>query len=234
VIFRCSKSLNTSFSYLLEIKMALGILRGLVSSQFENRNIGLGFLFVLLPIALLSMLPVIFGLSLDLPAVIFFAVRDIVYWILASVLMYLLLLAFKGQSASGRLPSVMSAYAVNSLIIFIAGLLMFLAFLIAVPSLFTTIASLEGIITPAELAVAISGIPIPSDAVLWTLLMFLLVLGIVTIFCGLYVIFKIGNLVRDSGRFSNWVFVVVFLGLSILLNYVLNEALGFVFSFWPK
>ncbi|HLC79706.1 MAG TPA: hypothetical protein VJG83_04785 [archaeon] len=207
--------------------MALGILRNFVKARFDNPNILLALIFLLLPFALLVAVRALFGISIQPLDIAIGALREIIYFILASILMYILLVVFKGRNVRGKFSSIVSAFSTTYLITFIFSALCLLVVHIAVPGFFAKIATLQGQnVTFEQMLSVVSSLALPSESVLLALTIVMVLLGFFALFSGAYVIYKIGKLVDEHNSFSNSVFVVVF----AVLSFVLSNLVAFAFS----
>jgi len=194
------------------------IMKPIIDSQFEKASLGLGFVFFLLPFVLLAGLSMFIGTGVNALELLLATGKELVFWILASVVLFVLLLAFKGKEVHGKFKSVMAAFSSIYLLSFIASFFSYLFVFIFVPGFFQKILSLKAR-NPSfdEIVSAMGSMALPSQEITILLFALLLGIGIVAVLLGLYTIYRIGNLVRKTSAFSNSVFVIVFLGLAFLL-----------------
>jgi len=205
----------------------MAFVSNIVKSQFENKRIGRGILFFALPFILILLIWLIFGFSIDFVGLVLGIVRDAVYWVLASVLMYIVMIAFKGGAVGKKFSSILASFSTIYLVTFIAGLLMFLLIFVAIPGFFQKVTSLQGVdITFDQLVSVISSLALPSQEIMLVMWFILGLIALGAVLMNFYVFYQIGNLVKKTTIFSNLVFVVVFIGLSFLLS----ELIGFVFN----
>lgn len=205
------------------------IFRGLIDSQFDKSKVGLGFVFFLLPFILIFALWMMFGIAVNYASFAISMIRELVYWVLASLLLFVLLMAFKGKEVKGRFSSIMAAFSVTYLITFLAAVLTMIVIFISIPGFFSKISSLQGRdLTFDQLVSVMSSLALPSVEIQILVFVALLVIGLVAILSGLHVFYRIGNLVKQTTGFSNLLFLVVFLGLAFLLNSTLNYIFSFI------
>jgi len=205
------------------------IFKPVIESQFNKKNFGIGFGFFLLPFVLIIGAWSLFGFGVDFAGTGIAVVRELIFWVLASLLIYLLLMAFKGKEVQGKFSSIMAAFPVIYFVNFIAALSAILLVFISIPGFFEKIASLQGL-NPSfeELVSVISSMALPSQEIM---LLIWLVLGLIGVFAFLInfsVFYRIGNLVKKTSVFSNLIFVIVFIGLSYLLNVLLSFIFGLI------
>ena len=206
--------------------MVLTRIGPLVDSQFKSAKMGKGFLFFLLPTVLSLIVFLLSGFTIDI--IIFGAsfVRELVYYLTAGLLLYILLIVFKGKGAKLSFKAVLSAFSVTYLVTFVASLLLTIVIFISVPGFFSAIARLQAQQASFDQAIAaIYALNIPTGILLWVVyfIFFVVILG--AVLANLGVIYRIGQLARKTSSFSNVVFVVLFLALSYLLSFVVNYVL---------
>ncbi|MEK6957895.1 MAG: hypothetical protein AABW99_02885 [archaeon] len=203
------------------------LFKNLLRSQFEHANIGLAIVFFLLPTLFLSGSSLALGFSMNFAGLAVLVARELIYFVLASILMFVLLMGFKGAETKGKFLHIMSAYSVNYLVVFCAALIAVILVALFIPGFFPKIASLQGT-NPSidDLALAINSIDLPSQAIVLLLEILFLAVGIAAIILNFWIFYSIGQIVKATSLFSNLVFTVVFVGLSFLLG----QALGFVLS----
>jgi len=188
---------------------------------------GLGLVFFLFPFLLLVLLSVFIGLTINFGGLLLAVAKELVYWILATLLLIVLLIVFKGKDASISFPATFSAFSVIYLINAIAGFFVFLLINIFIPGFFQRIASLQGQnITFEQMLSVVSSIALPSQEIQIILFGLLILIGIVAFFAGLHVYYRIGTLSKKTSGFSNLIMLVLFVGIA----FVLNNFLSFVFS----
>ncbi len=207
--------------------MTLSILRNIVEAQYNRPNLLLALLFTALPSILLLAAQTLFGFNADIAQTALAFGKEIIYIALAALLMYVLLMAFKGSAVKGKYQSILSALSVNYLVLCVFSILMIILVLIAIPSFFSALASFKGAnLNFNEVYAIVSVLDKPAGQVLWVVTAIMGLLGLAAVFCGLYVVFKIGTLTKETTGFSNSVFTVVFIVLSFLLNAAISGALG--------
>ena len=196
----------------------MGLIKPIVDSQFEKASLGLGFVFFLLPFILLAGISMFIGTGVNAIELLLAITKELVFWILASVVLFILLIAFKGKEANGKFKNVMAAFSSIYLVSFALSFLSYLLVYIFIPGFFQKILSLKAK-SPNfdEIVSSIGSMALPSQEILILLFVLLLGIGIVAVLLGLYVIYRTGTLVRKTSAFSNSVFVIVFLGLAFLL-----------------
>ncbi|HZX19974.1 MAG TPA: hypothetical protein VFF13_03095 [archaeon] len=205
----------------------MNFIRGIVDSQYNKANMGLGLVFFLFPFLLLVLLSVFIGLTINFGGLLLAVAKELVYWILATLLLIVLLIVFKGKDASISFPATFSAFSVIYLINAIAGFFVFLLINIFIPGFFQRIASLQGQnITFEQMLSVVSSIALPSQEIQIILFGLLILIGIVAFFAGLHVYYRIGTLSKKTSGFSNLIMLVLFVGIA----FVLNNFLSFVFS----
>tara|TARA_Y100000310_G_scaffold345709_1_gene468631 strand:- start:35911 stop:36543 length:633 start_codon:yes stop_codon:yes gene_type:complete len=205
----------------------LRIFKPIIESQFNNKSTGLGFIFFLLPFILIIAVWALFGFVVDFGGVGIAIVRELLYWIFATVLIYLLLMAFKGKEVKGKFSSIMAAFPVIYLVNFLAALSAVIVVFITIPGFFEKIASLQGL-NPSfeELVSVISSLALPSQEIMLVIWLVLGLIGVFTFLINFSVFYRIGNLVKKTSIFSNLIFVIVFMGISYLLNVLLSMLFG--------
>lgn len=204
------------------------LFRGVIDSQFKNSKVGLGVVFFLLPFILIFALWMMFGIAVNYASFAISIVRELAYWVLASLLIFVLLMAFKGKDVKGKFSAILSAFSVTYLINFLAAILTMIVIFISIPGFFSKISSLQGRdLTFDQLVSVMSSLALPSIEIQILVFAVLLVIGLVAILSSLHVFYRIGNLVKQTTGFSNLLYLVVFLGLAFLLN----SGLNYIFSF---
>ena len=209
--------------------MLLSVLRKIVESQFERPNMAFAGIFFILPFIVLIVFKLVLGIGIDFVQMVLGAGRELVYLTLSSVLAYLLLLGFKGKGTNGRFSSILSVLSVQYLITAVSFILAAILVWAVFPSLFSTVASLQGTgVTTEQLAFLISSMSLPSQQMLVGLFALLLIIGILSVGAWLYAIYKIASLTARTGPFSNSVFTIVFAFLSALLNLAVTFAFSLI------
>ena len=202
-------------------------IRSIVDSQFKSQNLLLGFAFFLSPAIVFALLLGLFGFSLNFSSIGLGIAKDFAYWVLASIVLFILLLAFKGKETNGHFKGIMSALSVTYLISAITFLLMAMVVHVSIPGFFAKIASLQGKeATFEQLVSVISSMALPDSLVLLVIYGIIAAIGLLALLFSLYVPFRIGNLVKPSTGFSNSVMVVVYLGIA----YLVSLGLGTIFA----
>ena len=198
-------------------------MRSIVDYQFKSKSLALGLAFFLSPAIVFAILLVLFGFSLNFSSMLLGIVKDFAYWILASIVLFILLLAFKGKKTNGNFKGIMASLSVTYLISAIAFFLMALIVHFSVPSFFAKIASLQNRnVTFEQLLSVISSMALPDTTILLVIYGFIAAIGLLALLFALYVPFRIGNLVKPSTGFSNSVLVVTYLGIVYLVSLVLE------------
>ncbi|MCR4335847.1 MAG: hypothetical protein NUV57_04900 [archaeon] len=203
------------------------LFKPIIESQFSKKNIGLGFVFFLLPFILIIGVWALFGFWVDFAGIGISILRELLYWVLASVLIYILLMAFKGKAVQGKFSSIMSAFPIIYLVNFIAAISAIVVIFVTIPGFFEKIASLQGL-NPSfeELISVISSLALPSQEIMLLIWLVLGLIGLCAFLITFSVFYKIGNLVKKTTVFSNLIFVIVFIGLNFLLNELLSLLFG--------
>ena len=143
------------------------IFRGLIDSQFNRSKLGLGIVFFLLPFILIFALWIMFGITVNYAGFAISIVSELVYWVLASLLLFVLLMAFKGKEVKGRFSSIMAAFSVTYLITFLAAVLTMIVIFISIPGFFSKISSLQGRdLTFDQLVSVMSSLALPSPLII--------------------------------------------------------------------
>jgi len=205
------------------------LFRSLIDSQFNNSKVGLGIVFFLLPFIFIFAVWMVFGIAVNYAGFFISIVRELVYWGLATLLLFILLMAFKGKEVKGKFSSIMAAFSITYLINFLAAILTMIVIFISIPGFFSKISSLQGrTLTFEQLVSVVSSLALPSVEIQIMIFVVLLVIGLVALLSGLHVFYRIGNLVKKTSGFSNLLFLVVFLGLAFLLNSALNYLFSFI------
>lgn len=198
-------------------------LAGLVQSQFENRGLVLAAVFFILQFALLAIVRVSLGSALG-SGFGLIIVRELVSWILLSIAIYILLRAFKGASAKGRFTSVMASYSVVYLVIFVAALLFTLLNYVVLGQGFLQSFSSIGPDSLENLPEMVASSQLPAEGTLTIYLALSLLIGVAALLLTIYVVYAIGQSAKKTSSFSNLIFAVVFMAISILINSNLLEA----------
>ncbi|HZX34083.1 MAG TPA: hypothetical protein VFF09_01765 [archaeon] len=207
----------------------MNVLKGLVESQFRKKALGLALLFFALPVLLLLVFYVAFSYPLSGPDIAVFIVAELVYWALASVLLYMLLYAFKGKAVSGNFSGIFSAFSVSYLLQFIASALFIAAILIAIPGYFSAAASAAGQNLSIEDGLnTLSTLTLPSGLGLAASQVFVFLVAITLLFSSLYVFYRIAQSVKGTSAFSNLVFLLIFVVLAYFLRLMVFFASGLV------
>lgn len=205
-------------------------LKALVETQFNGARLGLSVLFFLLPTILWSAFLLAFGFTLNWQGIGLSVALGAVNWAAVSFVL-LLLKAFKGRGSKAGFSQVLSALSVNYLIAAAVGLIVFLLVFISVPGFLEKVSSLQGKdVTQQEMVSVVESLALPSDVVL--LVVFALI-GLVVLagwIAGVYVLYRIGQLARETSRFSNWVFTVLGMGLTLAVHYALQLVLGYLLA----
>ncbi|VVB99634.1 Uncharacterised protein [uncultured archaeon] len=204
--------------------------RSLIDSQFRKPSIPLAFLFFLLPTVLSLAFFSFVGLSIDFAKVLLSTGLGLVAWLLSSAVIYLMLLLFKGSDSKASFAGAMSAFSVNFLIIAVVGALVIASVFAAIPGFFEKVASLQGQgASLDEVAAALQPILDSSSQAMLPLSMFLAVVLFAGIFAGIYVIYRIGRLAKETSSFSNAMFAVVSIGLMMFADFVLRLVVQMIF-----
>ena len=140
-------------------------------------------------------------------------------WLAAGIILYMLLLGFKGSSARGTFGSVMASLSVFSLVYFVGTLIMSLLFFFAVPQFFQA----RGI-SQTEVAAISYAIASNPQFIHWAVLAAGLVIGLAIIASYFYIVAKIGKMAKDTGAFSDCVLAVVSATLSFIAFTLLISA----------
>ena len=207
----------------------LKILSPIIDSQFNESKVGKGILFFLLPFLLLLGFSLFIGINVNFVELLLAIVKEFAYWIFASIVLFVLLIAFKGKEVHGKFSSIMAGFSVTFLVNFVMALLSFLVVFLAIPNFFRKIATLQGKeLSFEQILSVINSMAMPSQEIVIILFILLLAIGIIAVISNLFVVYKIGNLVRKTTAFSNWVFVIVYFGLSFLINSLLSFIFGLI------
>ncbi|MCR4369418.1 MAG: hypothetical protein NUV67_05940 [archaeon] len=197
--------------------MVLKTLRGIVDSQFKGKKLGVAAIFFFLPSVLFILAQLLLGLQLNLGFLGTELLKQLVYLIAISIVLYILLLAFKGKAVSGKFTSIICAYSVTYLITTVFVALIMLVIALMVPGYFSAISGLD---TSDSLAIAqsVSALSLPEGLAQIAFFAIIGILGLFAVFASLYVVHRTGRLVKETGRFSNLVFLFVYAGLSVLVS----------------
>lgn len=206
-------------------------IKGLVEKQFGEARLGTAAFFFLLPTILsIIFLGFVVGLPIKFVDYGISVVLGALELLVVALVLYVLLLVFKGSEARGKFNSVLATLPVSHLVFSIAGLLSFGLVFVFVPDFFRLLPTLYGkSITTEQMLQLVSGLSLPPESII-SLMFFLLVLIVLaSIAAGLYVIYKIGDMVKQTSRFSNLVFLVVSMALVITSDFVLRLIVGLFF-----
>src|SRR3989344_4008533 len=184
----------------------------LVESQFEKPNLGATLVFFALPFALQLFFSFMFGSSVDFASFLLHALAPaLISWIVSSIILYVLLLGFKGRAANGKLGSVFSALSVYNLVYFAGLLALSVVMFFGVPQLFAQ----KGL-SAVEQFSAVYAIASNPQLIHWIVLIAGFLIGLCIAFSYLYIAAKIAKLTKETGRFSDSLLAVMFAVLSVV------------------
>jgi len=196
-------------------------LKNIVAKQYNSKNIGLGIIFFLLPL-LITLALKLFLSSFNPLDFVITAVKEGLFWIISSLLLFVLFFAFKGKDVSGKFMNIFSAFSVTFLVQFIFSILAGILMLILLPG-FVSVALNKNVPVDTDSvssALASSGVPTGIGLTI-TLLVFVFIF-LAAVVAMLYIILQISQSVRKTTMFSNLVLLVVFIALSIFLRAILD------------
>lgn len=203
-------------------------LHGLVESQFRKPNLLLALVFVVSPFLYSILFSIVFGFEANYTQLGIAMLRALAFWVLAGLLMYVLLTAFKGRETKGKFRSIISVLSINSLITTVVSALFTVIIFVAIPGFIQKIASLQGkYVAFDQMLAVVKSLALPSTPVLLLMAFIMLVVGVASIAAVVYVLYKTGQMVKRTGPFSNIVFVVVFSVLSFMLDFAISLILSF-------
>ena len=202
-------------------------LRGLVEAQFNGSHVGRAVVFFLIPTILWVAFSSVFGFKIDAPALGLSVGLGLLSWLVMSGLLVVLIKLFKGRDANAKFSSILCAFSVNYLIAAVSGLLIIGIIFVAIPGLFQKVSSLQGQEVDFEQMVSVVGsLALPSDIVVLGVFALTGIIALIASLTGVYVIYRIGSLARETSRFSNLVFTAIALGLMIAADYALRAITG--------
>ncbi len=206
----------------------MSFLRRLVESQYKGGRIGIGLVFFLLPTLLWLGFQFAFGFAINVQGTALSLGLGLLTWIVVCAVLLVLLKVFKGKEAHARFSSVLAAFSVNYLAAAIAGLLVLALTYITIPGFFEKLSSLQGTdLTTEQMVAVVESLALPSDTMLLVVFALMGLISLLAAFAGVYVIYRIGQLGRETSRFSNLVFTVVALGIILGTNLALGAIIGY-------
>ena len=197
----------------------------LVEKMFKKKQTGLAVLFFILPFVFF-LLSVLFLGAFNLVPFVLSVVVEFAYWILASALMFVLFIAFKGKEAHGKFVNIFSAISVTYLVQTVASVLFLVIVIIGIPGFLPVIMDSPHYQTIDEARQYLSdnqGALLVPDGVGFLVILFAAgTVAFALLLANLQVFYSIAQSVRKTGFFSNLVFILVFVVLSFFLRILLD------------
>lgn len=130
-----------------------------VKHYLNTPNIGLGVVLVVLPILLFLGVMLVAGVQLNLVNLVLSLIQALLFWIIAGAVIYGFSYALKGKEVSGKLKGILTAISLAHLVALVAGIIILILVLIAIPTFFSDMAFLSEVeATSAETALYFSEI----------------------------------------------------------------------------
>jgi len=198
--------------------------RHTVRDAYENPNLPLAFALVLLPVIFSAGVALFFGISFELIALAFDALRDIIIWVAGGIILYILLYVLKGKEIKGKITGVLSAFSLLYVIQLVMLAALIAGLMLAAPGLMPKIAELQKTAAQMDADGIINGLSSVETAPEGTLFMAigitLAALGVLLLFA-VYFFYSLAAEGGKSGRARNILVMVIFFGFLMLINSIL-------------
>lgn len=197
-------------------------LRPLVDKLYFGKNYPVAFLLFLLPLIASVGYSLVAGFDINPLLSLIVLIRELIYWVLVSALLYILLLAIKGKEVQGNFGAIFSAYSSVFLLNFLFFLIGLLVAFVFLPDFFSILSQIQS----GTLSIESFYPSLPQGIMFFIFVGIFFLLALISFLSLIYIIFRIGNNVKETKGFSNSLFLVLFIGL----NFILVNALNIFFS----
>lgn len=217
------KSLPESFKYFFQALISdMNPVIAFVHRQFERPNIPLAMVFFLSPYVAYFIPAVLLGRQLIVENVAITLGKGLLVWVVATILLYVLLFAFKGKEVKGNVVSLGTSFSLNYFIITVATILSVLIFVFTFSGFYTKMYENKDTITNMAQVKDLLNSTAPSELVILfsTIAIFILLISMFLLSFSL--IYGIGNTVKKTSIFSNTVFTVVYFAVLFSVMVILQ------------
>ena len=193
-----------------------------VHHQFEKPNLLLAFAFFVSPYIIYFVPAVLLGRQLIPQSVGITIGKGIAVGAIATVLLYLLLYAFKGKEVRGKIVSLASSFSLNYMLLTLASVLSILVFIFTFSNFYSQLYEGKDTITTMSQVQSLMLSTQPSELVILFASIALFVLVISLFLSSFHLIYSIGNKVRKTSMFSNTAFTIIYFAVLFSIIVILQ------------
>ncbi|MFH1696538.1 MAG: hypothetical protein ABH854_01355 [Candidatus Diapherotrites archaeon] len=198
--------------------------RHTVRDAYENPNLPLAFALVILPVIFSAGVALFFGISFELIALAFDALRDIIVWVFGGIVLYILLYVLKGKEIKGKIAGVLSAFSLLYVIQLVMLAALITGLMLAAPGLMSKVAELQKTAAQMDAGSILSELSsvqtAPEGALFMAIGITFAALGVLFLFA-VYFFYSLAAEGGKSGRARNILVMVIFFGFLMLINSIL-------------